>query len=91
MREVEISTYCNTSAAAFWSLRQDRGYDEWFASLDGQVGFAPCLAALPMSSDGAVARQISSLTSNDVTTQDNLEFVQRTVKLEFKEVRGVEA
>ena len=37
MREVSITTQCNTSAADFWSLRSDRAYDEWFAQLDGQV------------------------------------------------------
>lgn len=46
MREISISSYCNTSAAKFWSLRQDRGYDEWFAGLDGQVPHA-CAALRP--------------------------------------------
>jgi len=46
MREISISSYCNTSAAKFWSLRGDRGYDEWFASLDGQVPHA-CAALRP--------------------------------------------
>ena len=36
VREINVSCICQASAADFWSLRNDRGYDEWFAELDGQ-------------------------------------------------------
>ena len=51
MREISISSYCNTSAAKFWSLRGDRGYDEWFASLDGQVPHMRSLAPRSATAD----------------------------------------
>ena len=56
MREISIATYCNTSAAKFWSLRQDRGYDEWFAGLDGQVCHTHSLPPQSADPDGASSR-----------------------------------
>ena len=65
VRELSIASYCEVSATDFWSLRSDRGYDEWFAELDGQV---------------------SRLVNNEQTkTDEGLDYVQRLVKLEFKQ------
>ena len=36
-REVVIRTACGISAAHFWSLRSDTGFDDWFCKLDKQT------------------------------------------------------